>query len=109
MIEIVSSERCTACNICVAACPTNVFDLVPNSPPRIARQDDCQTCFMCELYCPEDALYVAPIADRAATAEEREIATQALMGSYRHAIGWGRGRHSTASADASFELIQRAH
>jgi ferredoxin len=21
---------------------------------------DCQTCFMCELYCPADALYVAP-------------------------------------------------
>lgn len=109
MIELISPERCTACNICVSACPTNVFEAVADAPPRIARQDDCQTCFMCELYCPEDALYVAPIADRPATAEERAPATQALMGSYRHAIGWGRGRLSTASTDASFELLQRAH
>ncbi|MDP9898740.1 4Fe-4S dicluster domain-containing protein [Variovorax ginsengisoli] len=109
MIELISPDRCTACNICVNACPTNVFEAVPGGPPRIARQDDCQTCFMCELYCPEDALYVAPIADRRATEAEREPATQALMGSYRSAIGWGRGRQSTASADASFELLRRAH
>lgn len=109
MIEVISAGRCTGCNICVNACPTDVFEAVPASAPRIARQDDCQTCFMCELYCPEDALYVAPIADRRATAEERDAAAEALMGSYRSAIGWGRGRRSTASADASFELLQRAH
>ena len=51
MIELISAERCTACNICVSACPTNVFEAVPGGLPRIARQDDCQTCFMCELYC----------------------------------------------------------
>ena len=39
MIEIVSATRCTACNICVHACPTNVFDIVPGGPPVIARQD----------------------------------------------------------------------
>lgn len=109
MIELVSTARCTACNICVSACPTNVFEAVPDAPPRIARQEDCQTCFMCELYCPEDALYVAPIADRSATVDEAGPATAALMGSYRSAIGWGRGRQSTASADASFELLRRAH
>ena len=109
MIEIVSATRCTACNICVHACPTNVFDIVPAGPPVIARQADCQTCFMCELYCPEDALYVAPIADHAAVINEHAADTQALMGSYRSAIGWGKGRKSTAVADASYELLQRAH
>ena len=108
MIEVIDSETCTSCNICVRVCPTNVFDKT-DGMPVIARQDDCQTCFMCELYCPEDALYVAPIADRSATAEERDAAAAALMGSYRSAVGWGRGRQSTASADASFELLRRAH
>jgi NAD-dependent dihydropyrimidine dehydrogenase PreA subunit len=109
MIELVSATRCTACNICVHACPTQVFEAVPGAPPRIARQEDCQTCFMCELYCPEDALYVAPVADHPAAVDEAEPATAALMGSYRRAIGWGPGRQSTASADASFELLRRAH
>ncbi|OVZ63032.1 4Fe-4S ferredoxin [Pigmentiphaga sp. NML080357] len=110
MIEIVSAERCTACNICVHACPTNVFDAVPGGPPRIARQADCQTCFMCELYCPADALYVAPSADRPdATAVETAPRVQALMGSYRSSIGWGSGRTATAKRDSSFELLERAH
>jgi len=107
MIEIVSAARCTACNICVHACPTNVFDLVPGGPPRIARQADCQTCFMCELYCPVDALYVAPSAEGPEAVEE--VSAQTLMGSYRAAIGWGAGRTATAARDSSFELLERAH
>ena len=26
MIELVDTETCTSCNICVRVCPTNVFD-----------------------------------------------------------------------------------
>ena len=109
MIEIVSPERCTGGNICVHACPTNVFEAVKNGPPRIARQDDCQTCFMCELYCPEDALYVAPDADHRAHVLEHDPLVQPLLGSYRSAIGWGKNRQPTAALDHSFELLARAH
>jgi NAD-dependent dihydropyrimidine dehydrogenase PreA subunit len=109
MIEIISADRCTACNICVHACPTNVFEAVPGGPPRIARQADCQTCFMCELYCPEDALYVAPSADAPVAVDEHSVHTQSLLGSYRRDIGWGRDRTPTAGADKSFELLIRAH
>ncbi|MEJ1976980.1 MAG: 4Fe-4S binding protein [Acetobacteraceae bacterium] len=38
MIELLVAERCTACNICVQVCPTNVFDAVPGDKPAIARQ-----------------------------------------------------------------------
>lgn len=41
MIELVSAERCTQCNICVAVCPVNVFDAASDGPPIIARQSDC--------------------------------------------------------------------
>jgi NAD-dependent dihydropyrimidine dehydrogenase PreA subunit len=105
MIEIVDAARCTGCNICVRACPTNVFDVVRDGPPRIARQGDCQTCFMCELYCPEDALFVAPQVEPASLAGSGEP----VLGNYRRAIGWGRERQSTASQDASYELLIRAH
>ena len=110
MIEIIHADRCTACNICVAACPTNVFDAVPGQAPRIARQADCQTCFMCELYCPEDALFVAPGAAPAAPPPDVASSQVApLMGSYRKAVGWGKGMQPGARADHTFELLKRAH
>jgi NAD-dependent dihydropyrimidine dehydrogenase PreA subunit len=109
MIEIVSASRCTGCNICVRICLTNVFDIVAGAAPRIARQDDCQTCFMCELYCPEDALFVAANADQASVVSESAAQTQALMGSYRTAIGWGRAQSATANADNSYQLLRKVH
>ncbi|MFL9910038.1 4Fe-4S binding protein [Paraburkholderia sp. RL17-337-BIB-A] len=85
-----SQSRCTGCNICVHACPTNVFEPVAGGIPRIARQEDCQTCFMCELYCPEDALFVAPNADVHVEVDEVRVKKDELMGSYRSAVGWGK-------------------
>ena len=49
MIELISEERCTSCDICVRVCPVNVFEARDGEPPVIARQQDCQTCYMCEL------------------------------------------------------------
>lgn len=91
MIEVISATRCTGCNICVTACPTNVFDAVEGGIPVIARQDDCQTCFMCEVWCPEDALFVDPDADRITGRTEAELEARGLFGSYRTAVGWGAG------------------
>ena len=108
MIEVIDVERCTACNICVHACPTNVFSVVPDSIPVIARQEDCQTCFMCELYCPEDALYVAPDV---ATSREVDVAllkAGSLLGSYRKAVGWNKEGQQLRGVDTSYKLLGRA-
>jgi len=108
MIELVSETRCVACDVCVAICPTNVFDAVPDGVPVIARQADCQTCFMCELYCPTDALFVSPEADTQSTVEESTLETGGQLGSYRAAVGWGRGRSVTAKNDQSFRVLSMA-
>lgn len=130
MIEIVSAEACTGCDICVAVCPTRVFDAVPGGIPVIARQSDCQTCFLCEVWCPADALYVAPMAepasDRQARSNDLALTTgpalaglaasptlaadpaaqaRAWQGSYRRAIGWQRG--VAPLPDYSYELLGR--
>ncbi|MFT3864138.1 MAG: 4Fe-4S binding protein [Solirubrobacterales bacterium] len=95
MIELIDSARCTRCNICIRVCPTDVFERVPGSPPRIARQDVCQTCFMCEIHCPDDAMYVAPLRRPApAGSAHRDLGKlkeSGYLGSYRHRLGWGEG------------------
>lgn len=88
MIELVIDERCTSCGICVEVCPTNVFDLGANGLPVIARQADCQTCFMCELYCKADALYVAPDCDHPTPTDRDAIVASGLLGQFRRDSGW---------------------
>ena len=105
MIELVSDERCIQCDVCVDVCPTNVFDAVEGGAPVIARKSDCQTCFMCEVYCPADAMYVAPNADASVEVNEAELAASGLLGSYRRAVGWGPKRTSGASVDATFRVV----
>jgi NAD-dependent dihydropyrimidine dehydrogenase PreA subunit len=88
MIELIVADRCTSCGDCVAACPTNVFDLGVDGLPVIARQEDCQTCFLCELYCKADALYVGPDQDRAVPVDAAAIVQSGLLGQYRRDSGW---------------------
>lgn len=104
MIELISSSRCTGCNICVNVCPTNVFDMVKGDVPAIARQHDCQTCFMCEVWCPDDALYVSPDADRPTGVTESEIELAGLFGSYRRDVGWAEGGRRSPSPEIMARL-----
>lgn len=103
MIELLSAAACVRCNICVAVCPTNVFEPAPGTTPQIARQTDCQTCFMCEAYCPADALYVSPYAEQPEMIDQQSLAATNLLGSYRRQIGWG-ARHGQVT-DRSFHLM----
>jgi NAD-dependent dihydropyrimidine dehydrogenase PreA subunit len=90
MIEVVIGSRCTGCNDCVEACPTNVFDARPGGLPVIARQGDCQTCYMCELYCPADALFVGSDCERAEGVDEEQLVSSGLLGQFRRDHGWGQ-------------------
>ena len=108
VIEIISAAKCIECNQCVSVCPTNVFDRVENGIPVIARQSDCQTCFMCELYCPVDALYVAPDSEGITGVTEEQLQVQGLLGGYREKVGWGKGRQPVARHDFLYQLSSRA-
>lgn len=88
MIELLIADDCIGCDKCVDACPTNVFERTVTGVPVIARRSDCQTCFMCEAYCPTDALYVHP---QATPVSEGELDAEHI-GRYRAELGWGNGR-----------------
>jgi len=109
VIEIVSQERCTGCNICVRVCPTNVFDASDDGAPVIARQEDCQTCFQCEAYCPADALFVAPLRtpspEESVWRDEAALVASGQLGLYRARVGWGDPAPPLPSDAAFSELM----
>lgn len=108
MITLISPSRCVKCNRCVSVCPMNVLEPASEAPPAIARQLDCQTCYMCELYCPTDAIYVDPHAEEPLAADEASLVQSGLLGSYRKAVGWAPGQTPTALFDQGFRLL-KAH
>jgi NAD-dependent dihydropyrimidine dehydrogenase PreA subunit len=102
MIEHVLADRCTGCGACVEVCPADVFDLNPRGLAVIARPDACQTCFMCELYCRFDALYVAPRCD-ARTAVPEAVARRGA-GQFRRESGWDEWAGDPAYANEHWRM-----
>lgn len=104
MIQLIVEDRCVGCNACVEVCPTNVLEAAANGAPLIARQDDCQTCFMCELYCPADAIFVDPDCDAPAPVDEASVVVSGLLGQYRRDSGWGEWAADPRYANAHWRM-----
>jgi len=49
---------CKACGICIALCPERVFDVDKQRYPVVARPEQCTSCLLCELHCPDFAIEV---------------------------------------------------
>lgn len=89
MIAHIFEDLCDGCNDCVAICPTHVLD-ASGDTPIVARIDQCQTCYMCELYCTSDAIYVAPDQHVAEAVDPGAIRASGHLGRIRRDHGWDR-------------------
>jgi NAD-dependent dihydropyrimidine dehydrogenase PreA subunit len=87
MIAHLIAERCTNCGDCVTACPALVFDPGAETPV-LARPEACETCYLCELACTSDALYVAPEADSHAAPPVADLLLAGLVGRVRRDSEW---------------------
>ena len=47
---------CKACNLCIALCPTQVFEPDRDGKPIQARPDACTQCTICWVHCPDFAI-----------------------------------------------------
>ena len=70
----------------------------------IARQNDCQTCFLCEIYCPTDALYVAPDAEGPTAVCEAEVEEKACSAAIRGHSDGGAASPAAPEKDPTFRL-----
>jgi len=65
----VIKELCKGCGFCVEFCPRKVLELSDGynkkgyHPPTAVKPDACVSCGLCELICPEFAIYVKKIEE----------------------------------------------
>jgi hypothetical protein len=88
-----------------------VFDAIEGSHPVIARQGDCQTCFMCEAYCPVDAMFVAPSIEPlevgSSLLDVDHLVEVGFLGKYRRDLGWRPGDVPTAAKASNRPLAMQ--
>ena len=68
-------DRCKGCGFCVEYCPKDVlvmsdeFNAKGYHPPKVVKSGECVNCNLCEMICPDFAIFsvemavVAPVAD----------------------------------------------
>jgi len=64
-IRKIDMKLCIGCNVCVDVCALDVIRLDPASKKAYIKYlRDCQSCFLCEVECPEDAIEVVAVHER---------------------------------------------
>ena len=64
-IRIIDESLCNGCGTCVDICPLDVLRMDETREIAFVKYiEDCQSCFMCELMCPQKAIMVTPQRER---------------------------------------------
>lgn len=64
MAVYVDKDLCKSCGLCIYNCPKDVFEIADEvndkgySTAKAVRQDNCIKCKLCEIICPDIAIYV---------------------------------------------------
>lgn len=58
-VEHIDYDKCSQCLKCSRICPMDIYR-VAGRRVYIAYPLDCMCCYLCELECPQEAIYVNP-------------------------------------------------
>jgi 2-oxoglutarate ferredoxin oxidoreductase subunit delta len=62
-------DRCKGCGFCVEYCPKDVlvmseeFNRKGYHPPKVVKDGECVNCNLCEMICPDFAIFSVPLPD----------------------------------------------
>jgi NAD-dependent dihydropyrimidine dehydrogenase PreA subunit len=60
-IERIDTDLCQGCGTCVDTCWLDVIRMDEEKKKAyIKYPEDCRMCALCELFCPQHAIYVSP-------------------------------------------------
>jgi 2-oxoglutarate ferredoxin oxidoreductase subunit delta len=65
-------ERCKGCGFCVEYCPRDVlvmseeFNAKGYHPPKVVRSGECVNCNLCEMICPDFAIFSVVLPEQGA-------------------------------------------
>jgi 2-oxoglutarate ferredoxin oxidoreductase subunit delta len=66
---IVLEERCKGCGFCVEYCPKDKlvlserFNRKGYHPPELVNDEECVNCHLCEMICPDFAIFSLELTD----------------------------------------------
>lgn len=69
----IDKERCKGCGICVEVCQTSVLEISEEqnaqgySFPVASSSDECISCGLCEMLCPDFAIWILSYQDEASS------------------------------------------
>jgi 2-oxoglutarate ferredoxin oxidoreductase subunit delta len=62
-------DRCKGCGFCVEYCPKEIlvlsdeFNKKGYHPPKVVKDGECVNCNLCEMICPDFAIYSVAVPD----------------------------------------------
>jgi len=62
-------DRCKGCKFCVEYCPKDVlemsdeFNIKGYHPPKVVKHGECVDCNLCEMVCPEFAIFSVAVTE----------------------------------------------